>query len=164
MSRPSAKAEFIGGAREIAGIALGFAEITAQGRALRFGGGGDQEVLAAAFGVTEMDAAEAAAEPGVAEAGIDSERLIEGGDGVTSTVLRGQQEPAKSQGFGVAGGEVQAAAQGIGRNGGVAEAKLKFGNAFPGETGLRGEGLSPAGGRQGGIQGSVAGGEGLLIV
>src|SRR6185295_11144204 len=75
--------EFPVGAREIAFVAISFAQVTAEHRALRFERGGGEEVLAAFETIPLSNPAEAASKPGVAQARIDVDRVSERIDGFT---------------------------------------------------------------------------------
>ena len=95
--------------REGGGFGVGFAEVTAEDRALGFTGGGDEEVFAAAFEVASADAGEAASQPGVAEGGIDIDGFVETVDGCAGFVLGGEEKAFEGDGFGVTRGEFEAA-------------------------------------------------------
>ena len=55
-----------------------------------FKGGRDQQIFAASLKVAAVNAAEAAAEPGVAERGVGINRVLEPIDGLAGFILGGQ--------------------------------------------------------------------------
>ena len=127
----------------------GFPQVTAEGGAIRFERGGDLQIRAARLRLTLPDAAQAAPEPGVAEFGIDGERLFKGRECFRRLVPRRQQEAAQGHCPGIAWSELQAFLHGLARGGSATESKLQFRHARPaeGEVGRDAHGLARGGER-----------------
>src|SRR5438445_12995860 len=88
-------------------MAEGFPEIAPQHRALRFQRRRHFQVRQARLALALVNPAETASQPRIAQRAIDENRLIEESQGVTDTVLSGQQKTFQRERLRVAGRKLQ---------------------------------------------------------
>src|SRR5258707_11021557 len=94
------------------------------------------------------NAAQAAAEPGVAEAGVDRDGLVEGGERIADSIVGGEQETVQRVGLGVAWAVADGFLSGFASAVSMAEAEFQLSDSRPGEA----KGGSALDGLAGGLQ------------
>src|ERR1043166_2863601 len=78
--------------------------------------------------------AQAAAEPGVAEPGVNLDRLVEGNERIADSIVSGEEEAVQRMGLGVARAVVDGVAGGVASALNMAEAEFQLSNSRPGEA------------------------------
>ncbi len=129
--------QFAAGQRVVAGVVECLAEITAEHGAIRFERGGDEKIGNPGLRFTTTNPAQAATQPGVAQCGINANRLVEGRDGLLRSMRICQQEATNGMGLGVARCELQRAFDCRAGRCAMAETELQFRQSRPGEGEMR---------------------------
>ena len=122
---------------KIAGVGVGFAQITSQSGALRLNRGGDKQIFAAAGRVAEANFAKSTAKPRVAERGINRKRMVKPRNRLARFILRCEQKSFQRKRFGISRRKREAFIQGVERFVRAAKTEFQFRDTLPCESELR---------------------------